>query len=144
MMNESWEITGLDDLERQLTALGGKDGLTALRRASRAAMKPVKEQMIANAPFDDDSQAEHMRDKISMTTKKTDKRKAGKNNALAVRVGPTKKHSQKAIAAEYGTENQEAIPFMRPALYDQRHRVVDGMRTKLAVEIERIVRKNAQ
>ena len=128
-MKVTWEVQGLQDLERQLTALGAEIGVKALRKAARAAMKPVKDQMVQTAPFDNNksdrvsSEAEkheiaartqHMRDKISITTKKLDK-KGGKHNALTVRVGPTKAHSRKAIAAEFGTKKQTAIPFYAPS-----------------------------
>lgn len=155
-MLDRFEVEGLDDLERQLTALGGKDGLTALRRSARAAMKPVKDQMEATAPFDEKktqapgadadkhelkARAEHMRDDIKMTSRRQDK-KGGHNNALSVRVGPHRAHTQKAAAAEYGTIKQDAEPFMRPSLYDNRHQVVHIMKDRLAAEIARITDKN--
>lgn len=153
-MNVSWEVQGLDELDKKLTQLGAEIGLKAFRKAARAAMKPVKEQMSQTAPFDEGkntstkdgaskqeiaAKTQHLRDKISITTKKLDK-KGGKKNALSVRVGPTKAHSQKAIAAEYGTQKQSATPFIRPALYDNRELVVNTMKTKLAAEIARLTR----
>ncbi|MCV6612442.1 MAG: HK97 gp10 family phage protein [Amphritea sp.] len=150
-MFERIEVEGLQDLERQLVALGAKDGLTALRRAGRAAMEPVKDQMERTAPFDerkdkraqsDDAPAEHLRDSIKITSKRQDKRKGGKNNAITVRVGPSKKHAAKALWSEYGTEKQPAKPFMRPALYDNRHTALSTFKNKLAFEIARIIRRN--
>ncbi len=148
-MEISWEISGLKELDKKLAALGADIGIKALRAASRAAMKPVKAQMVATAPFDENkstavkddaskgekaARSQHMRDKISITTKKLDK-KGGKTNALAVRVGPTKAHAQKAISAEFGNNHQSANPFMRPALFDNKELVVRTMKTRLAAEI---------
>lgn len=165
-MNVSWEVEGLDELDKKLTQLGAEIGIKALRKSARAAMKPVKEQMIQNAPFDEGKSTEtytgaskeevaarsqHLKDKIGITTKKLD-RKGGRTNALSVRVGPTKAHTQKAVAAEYGTSGkkhknkskghkQAAKPFMRPALYDNKELVVRTMKTVLALEISKLVAK---
>jgi len=157
-MEVTWKVEGLADLERQLTELGAEVGLKVLRTAARTAMKPVQSQMKRTAPFDEDksgapsaqagkgeiaARTQHMADKIGMTTKKLDK-KAGKTTALSVRVGPTKAHSQKAIAAEYGTEKQTAKPFMRNALFDNKELVVSTMKNKLAAEIRRVTQKRAR
>lgn len=126
-MIDKIEVQGLAELEKKLTMLGADMGWPVLRVACREAMKPVKQQMQQNAPFDEDPNREegpHMRDKVSMTTRKGGSR-SSKNTAAVTRVGPTKPHSQKAIAAEYGTEKQVAEPFMRPSLFDNRHTVVN-------------------
>ncbi|PSW53021.1 HK97-gp10 family putative phage morphogenesis protein [Photobacterium leiognathi] len=140
MANETWRVNGLKDLEKALTELGAATGVKVLRKAGRDAMSGVQMAMMMGAGVDPESEGEHMRDSIKITTKKMD-RKGGSNNAVAIRVGPTKKHSQKAIAQEYGTEKQTADPFMRPALYENRHRVVDDFTTNLTVAIAKAVRK---
>ncbi|CDL39794.1 hypothetical protein [Citrobacter freundii] len=58
------DVKGLDELERQLTALGEKVGTKVLRDAGREALKVVEEDMKQHAGFDDASSAEHMRDSI--------------------------------------------------------------------------------
>lgn len=126
MQIDRWEVSGLDELERKLTKLGAEMGWPVLRIACREAMKPVKQQMQQNAPFNEDPKREegpHMRDKISLTTRKKGSKRS-KNTAAVTRVGPTKQHSQKAIAAEYGTAKQSPTPFMRNSLFDNRHQVV--------------------
>lgn len=153
-MNVSWEVQGLKELDKQLANLGAKGGLKVLRKAARKGMGPVKNQMEDNAPFDSDKDAasssfgnkleaaarsEHLKDKIKMTSKKLDK-KGGSNNALTVRVGPTRAHAQKAIAAEYGTTKQQAEPFMRPALFDNKDQVIRTMKNVLVAEIQRAIR----
>ena len=144
MTQESWDVSGLKELEKALTEIGAKAGLATLRKASREAMSGVQMVMALGAGYDPaDVDGEHMRDSIKITTKKLDS-KGGGDNALATRVGPSKKHSQKAIAQEYGTANQAADPFMRPALFNNRHRVVSTFRTTLAVEINKAVRRLAQ
>ncbi|EOX4836919.1 HK97-gp10 family putative phage morphogenesis protein [Vibrio alginolyticus] len=145
MQLDSWSVSGLKELEKALTELGQKAGLKALRKASREAMGGVQLSMAMGAGYNSDSpDGEHMRDSIKISTKKLDSKHGGKNNALATRVGPSKKHSQKAIAQEYGTAKQAADPFMRPALYENRHRIVRTFRTVLATEIQKAIKKQAK
>ncbi|ELB2829359.1 hypothetical protein QNF05_002016 [Vibrio alginolyticus] len=145
MQLDSWSVSGLKELEKALTELGQKAGLKALRKASRQAMGGVQLSMAMGAGYNSDSpDGEHMRDSIKISTKKLDSKHGGKDNALATRVGPSKKHSQKAIAQEYGTAKQAADPFMRPALYENRHRIVRTFRTVLATEIQKAIKKQAK
>ncbi|WP_412497289.1 HK97-gp10 family putative phage morphogenesis protein [Vibrio fluvialis] len=143
-MIETFEVTGLKELEKALNEIGAQAGLTALRKAGRAAMGDVQLAMAMGAGFDAQTDGEHMRDSIKITTKKQDAKKGGADNAIAVRVGPAKKHSQKAIAQEYGTAKQAADPFMRVSLYQNRERVVNTFKTVLAAEIDKAIRKNAK
>ncbi|EOX3942285.1 HK97-gp10 family putative phage morphogenesis protein [Vibrio alginolyticus] len=145
MQLDSWSVSGLKELEKALTELGQKAGLKALRKASREAMGGVQLSMAMGAGYNSDSpDGEHMRDSIKISTKKLDSKHGGKDNALATRVGPSKKHSQKAIAQEYGTAKQAADPYMRPALYENRHRIVRTFRTVLATEIQKAIKKQAK
>ena len=108
------DVKGLDELERQLIALGEKVGTKVLRDAGREALKVVEDDMKQHAGFDDASSAEqHMRDssKIRSST-----RKGRGNTVVTLRVGPSKKHYMKALAQEFGTVKQVADPFIRPAL----------------------------
>ena len=144
-MIESWDVSGLQELEKALNDIGEKAGLRTLRKASREAMGGVQFAMAMDAGYDNESiDGEHMRDSIKITTKKLDSKHGGKDNALTTRVGPSKKHSQKAIAQEYGTKKQVADPFIRPALLENRHRVVSTFRTVLAIEIQKAIKKQAK
>lgn len=144
MNNENFDVQGLAELEKNLVKLGAEMGYPILRQASRAAMKPVKDQMKQTAPVNDDparKDGPHMRDKISMTVRKKGSR-SSKSTAATTQVGPTKVHSQKAIAAEYGTNGpngatkQVAKPFIRPALFDNRHKVVDTFKQVLGAKLK--------
>ncbi|HCE2429429.1 TPA: hypothetical protein NGU10_001477 [Vibrio parahaemolyticus] len=145
MQLDRWDVSGLKELEKALTDIGEKAGLRTLRKASRQAMSGVQLAMAMGAGYDAvGADGEHMRDSIKITTKKMDSKHGGKDNALATRVGPSKKHSQKAIAQEYGTVKQEPDPFMRPSLFENRHRVVNTFRTVLAIEIKKAIKKQAK
>ncbi len=89
------DVKGLDELERQLTALGEKVGMKVLRDAGREALKVVEEDMKQHAGFDDASSAEHMRDSIKI---RSSTRKGSGNTVVILRVGPSKKHYMKALA----------------------------------------------
>lgn len=144
MQIDRWEVSGLQELEKSLNDIGAKAGLRTLRKAGREAMSGVQFAMAMGAGYDNaTTEGEHMRDSIKITTKKMDSKRGGKDNAIAVRVGPSKAHSQKAIAQEYGTAKQLADPFMRPALHENRHRVVNTFRTVLASEIQKAIKKQA-
>ncbi len=107
------EVKGLDELERQLTALGEKVTTKVLRDAGREALKVVQEDMKQHAGFDETSTGEHMRDSIKI---RSSTRKARGNTVVTLRVGPSKKHHMKVLAQEVGTVKQVAAPFIRPAL----------------------------
>ncbi|EAN2908159.1 hypothetical protein EWG10_16765 [Salmonella enterica subsp. enterica serovar Napoli] len=107
------EVTGLDDLERQLMALGEKVGTKVLRDAGREALKVVEEDMKQHAGYDETSTAQHMRDSIKI---RNSNRKSRGSTVVTLRVGPSKQHYMKALAQELGTVKQVAEPFIRPAL----------------------------
>ncbi|EHF0063453.1 hypothetical protein IFY12_004299 [Salmonella enterica] len=107
------EVTGLDELERQLMALGEKVGTKVLRDAGREALKVVEEDMKQHAGYNETSTAQHMRDSIKI---RNSNRKSRGSTVVTLRVGPSKQHYMKALAQEFGTVKQVAEPFIRPAL----------------------------
>ena len=107
------EVKGMDELERQLTALGEKVATKVLRDAGREALKVVEEDMKQHAGFDETSTGQHMRDSIKI---RSSTRKAQVNSVVTLRVGPSKQHHMKALAQEFGTVKQVADPSIRPAL----------------------------
>lgn len=98
------EVKGLQELERQLLAMGDK-AVKVMRNAGREALAPVLEDMKAHAGFDDASAGEHMRDtiKIRSTSRMNDDKYL---TVITLRVGPSKKHHMKALAQEFGTINR--------------------------------------
>lgn len=139
-MDIKWDVQGLRELENAVKNLGVATGGKVMRKAGREAMAEVQFAMATGAGFNSGVSGEHMRETIKITTKMADA-KAGSDNAVAVRVGPTKKHSQKAIAQEYGTAKQQPDPFIRVSLEENRERVVDKFASGLAVEIEKAIKK---
>lgn len=129
------KVEGLKDLERALIALGEKVGTKVLRDAGKEALKPVLEDMKANAGFDSSSTDEHMRDSIKIRSTSNPKKTS---SVVSLSVGPSKKHRMKAIAQEVGTIKQSPKAFIRPALDYNKNKVL----RILAVEIKDGIEKN--
>jgi len=128
------EVTGLDELERQLIALGEKAGTKVLREAGRAALQVVEQDMKEHAGYDESAKGPHMRDSIKIRS--TTRTKV--NAVVVLRVGPSKQHYIKALAQEFGTVKQIPDPFIRPALDYNKSRVL----RILAVEIRDRIQNN--
>lgn len=128
------EVKGLQELERQLLAMGDK-AVKVMRNAGREALAPVLEDMKAHAGFDDASAGEHMRDTIkirSTSLMNNDKYLT----VITLRVGPSKKHHMKALAQEFGTIKQVAAPFIRPAMDYNKSRILRVLAVELRAGIE--------
>lgn len=128
------EVKGLQELERQLLAMGDK-AVKVMRNAGREALAPVLEDMKAHAGFDDASAGEHMRDtiKIRSTSRMHDEKYL---TVITLRVGPSKKHHMKALAQEFGTIKQVAAPFIRPAMDYNKSRILRVLAVELRAGIE--------
>lgn len=128
------EVKGLQELERQLLAMGDK-AVKVMRNAGREALAPVLEDMKAHAGFDDASVGEHMRDtiKIRSTSRMNDEKYL---TVITLRVGPSKKHHMKALAQEFGTIKQVAAPFIRPAMDYNKSRILRVLAVELRAGIE--------
>ena len=128
------EVKGMQELERQLLAMGDK-AVKVMRNAGRKALAPVLEDMKAHAGFDDASAGEHMRDtiKIRSTSRMNDDKYL---TVITLRVGPSKKHHMKALAQEFGTIKQVAAPFIRPAMDYNKSRILRVLAVELRTGIE--------
>lgn len=114
-MQISVEVTGLAELEKSLLGVGEELALNIIRDAGILALQPVVDDMIGGAGYDQTSTGEHMRDTIRIRSRS--RMKEGRYpTMMTFRVGPSGKHTIKAVAQEFGTVKQVAGPFMRPAL----------------------------
>lgn len=123
-------VTGMDELGRQLEALGRDVSTKILRDAGRAALEPVLEDMQQHAGYDDTASGPHMRDSISIRSTTRGR------SQVTLRVGPSKLHHMKALAQEFGTVKQVASPFIRPALDYNKTRVLRILAAELRYGIE--------
>ncbi|HEJ7903490.1 TPA: HK97 gp10 family phage protein [Serratia marcescens] len=123
-------VTGMDELGRQLEALGRDVSTKILRDAGRAALEPVLEDMQQHAGYDDTASGPHMRDSISIRSTTRGR------SQVTLRVGPSKLHHMKALAQEFGTVKQVASPFIRPALDYNKTRVLRILAANVRYGIE--------
>ncbi len=153
---QNFEVQGLAELELALLDLGAETGFKTLRAAGREAMKPVMEDMKANAKHDTGDLEESI--VISSTAMKRSQR------GVLIHVGPTRKRLtrrvngekqtrtfnrtfMKALAQEYGTHGkrkQKAEPFIRPALDKNVRKVLDIFKANLAKRIDRAAKRAAR
>jgi HK97 gp10 family phage protein len=108
-MLSSMQTDGLKELDKALAALGSAAGSKALVAALKDASEPVYSTMVADAPIDEGV----LQDSIKVRSKKS--KGAGSTSGIAT-VGTPKKVFHSAIAAEFGTKDQKAKPFIRLAL----------------------------
>jgi HK97 gp10 family phage protein len=151
-MAQSFEVSGLRELEQALLSLGAATAQKALMQAAKKAMKPVLAAAIDGANEDKGN----MRRTLAIRGRK------GKGSARAVNVmvgsfktSYTDKSSgtsvktklsrqhQKVIAQEYGTSDQAAKPFLRPALTKNTSAVLAAFKTELANSIDKAAKRAA-
>lgn len=129
------EVKGLQDLERQLAAMGEKIAVKVMATAGKEAMQIVSTDMQQHAGYDEKSPGPHMRDNIKTSSR--NRMKDGRFlTVVTIRVGPSKAHTQKALAQEFGTVKQVASPFMRPALDFNRSKILSILAVRLREGIE--------
>lgn len=129
-------ISGLDELERQLQAMGEDIALNVIRDAGKAAMLPVVDDMKRNAGYDPTNTGEHMRDTISVRSRS--RLKDGNwPTVMTFSAGPASAHTIKAVAQEYGTVKQAAEPFMRPALDNNIPKIINTLSEQIRQAINR-------
>lgn len=129
------EVKGLQELERQLAAMGDKIAVKVLASAGKEAMQIVSADMQQHAGYDAESTGPHMRDNIKTTSR--NRMKDGRYlTVVTIRVGPSKEHTMKALAQEFGTVKQVASPFMRPALDFNRSKILSILAVRLREGIE--------
>ncbi|WP_435954107.1 HK97-gp10 family putative phage morphogenesis protein [Dryocola sp. BD626] len=129
------EVKGLQDLERQLLALGEKVADKVLASAGKEAMEIVSEDMQQHAGYDESSKGVHMRDNIK-TTSRNRMKDSRWNTVVTIRVGLSREHTMKALAQEFGTVKQVPSPFMRPALDFNRAKILRVLAVRIRDGIE--------
>lgn len=139
-------VKGFESLDKDLVSLDVKTGLKFMRKAGKKAMKSTQTLMKAGANVSNgigglDAGLVHMRDDIKITTKAGSRR--SKSRVLVIEVGPTKKHSQKAIAQEFGTAKQKAEPFIRRAGIQSKGLQIRIIQAELKKDLNSVNRKRS-
>jgi HK97 gp10 family phage protein len=117
-------------IREKLKTLADKAGKTAVRQAARKAMKPVRDEVQANAPYDPTDDSIHVKANVALYTK-------WRGSTLYARVGirgGAKKNPETPWywrLHEFGTKHLPARPFMQPALENNAQDVLDAVADEL-------------
>ena len=128
------KMEGLADLERALMELPRATGKATLRRVLKKAADPVEAAMVAKAP----RLTGALKLSISSGTKLTKRqqrfaKKEGKSSS-EIYVGTA---DPAGVAQEFGTFDQNAQPFARPAWAETQNGALATIATELGNEIEK-------
>lgn len=138
------KLSGFDQLQKQLRALGQANGAKAMRSAAGFAMTPVVKQARANAPRGKEGHRIYTGDLVAPgflsrnIKKKTFKSKSGRYASATVGM------SAGAFYGEFferGTKYINKSPWLEPAFESKRREVLKRFSTKLAKNIEKARRK---
>jgi HK97 gp10 family phage protein len=146
MPNVTVKVEGLKDLERALGELGKAAGKAVLRRVAVKALKPFDEAWRRNAPRLTGALEESggIGTKLTRRQARMNKRREDKSS-VEVFSGP---NNPAAVPQEFGTVDQAAQPYMRPAWDSTQDEVLAIVSTELGGEIEktaqRLARKKAR
>lgn len=124
------ELTGMDELLKELNAIGERIATRAENKALREGAEILREEMGRRAPRSKLSK-EHLADNIVKSGVRT-----SKEGVKYVSVGPAKKFFY-GLFLELGTSKMSAKPFMTPALSENRKEIFSRMAQVLREEIEK-------
>ena len=108
------KVEGLAELDKAIAELKKATGKSAVRKALRESLEPLRAGIEATAPVDTGL----LEDGIIISARKksgrSKKAKAEGRNNVTLYVGPSSKVTVRAQMAEFGNANQPATPFIRP------------------------------
>lgn len=147
-------VDGFKELDAALQEMKTATARGTVRRAMMKAFQPMADEASRLAPDDPRTPAPD----LHRTIKVGDALKAGrsmfvkgfgfKDGQVTVWMGPTREGYPQAIMQEFGTVNQPAQPYMRPAWDGGKDALLDGLAKGMAAEItktaERAARKAAR
>lgn len=136
------KVEGLSGLEAALRELPTAAGKAVLRRAAVKALKPFDEAWRANAP----RLTGQLEESGGVGTKLTRRqarlnRKREDKDSVEVFAGP---NNPAAVPQEFGTVDQRAQPFMRPAWDATKGEVLANVAEGLGAEIDKTAQRLAR
>lgn len=146
MARATVRVDGLRDLEKALLELPRATGKAVLRRTAIKALKPFDDAWRRNAPRLTGALEESGGVGTKLTRRQARlNRKREDKSSVEVFAGP---NDPAAIPDEFGTVDQKATPFVRPAWDSTKDEVLGIVKEQLATEItaaaKRIARKAAR
>lgn len=166
----SVRVEGLKELEKTLATLSKGIARNALRKAMAKAGEPIRDKAQSLAPRDtgeletsieistkvkntvgNAEYAAAMRAGLGVQAARSalrDARRTTKGSFAEVYVGPSqadnKKDAIKRIVQEFGSVNQPAQPYMRPAWASEQDNALEIAKRELAVEVNKAAQRAAK
>ena len=140
-MRTTYKIEGLAQLDEALGDLRKATAKAVLRRVGKAALEPMADAAERLAPV----LTGQLRDSIT-TGQKLAKRQASlakkdpPEDFITVFMGP---NNPAAVPQEFGTFDQKAQPFMRPAFEAEAEATIMRVRDLMGPEIDKTVKRAA-
>lgn len=145
-MTQVFKLEGAKELARALEELPKATARNVLKRVLTKAGKPVEAAMIAGAPRDTGFTAGSIG--VSARLNPAQRREAKKEGKFFAEVYVGSTRGSAAVFQEFGTVDQPAHPYMRPAWDANKEGVLRVVETELGGEISkaaaRLARKAAK
>jgi HK97 gp10 family phage protein len=144
LVRQIFKIEGLKELDEALSELPKATARNVLLRTLKEQGQPIADAGEANAPRLSGQLAESYT--VGTKLSRAQKSKLKKESMVEVYIGPTP--HPKSIQTEFGNAHQAPHPHLRPAWDGNVMRVLEGIKTSLAEQIEkaraRLARKAAR
>ncbi len=127
------ELTSMDDLLAQLSAIGERVATRAENKALREGAEVLRREVSTRAP--QPPSARYATGKLAENIVKTGV-KTSRGGIKYVEVGPSEDVFY-GLFLEFGTSKMRAQPFIAPALEEKRSEIFDTMAGVLRKEIEK-------
>jgi len=126
------KLSGFEELEQTLRDGTKKMAVKFLRGAEKSAGKIWQEAIANRAPVDTGHLAESIKIKTEV--------KSGDNGSMTMKVGPDQSAFY-GVFQEFGTKDQPARPFMRPAFEETKDEVLEALVTECKNRLEDLKKK---
>jgi HK97 gp10 family phage protein len=136
----TFKMEGLSELLEGLQELTKATATNVQKRVLKDAAVPFEQTAKAKAP----RRTGHLAESIDISTKLSPRQKSDlqKESKIEIYVGP--RSMARAIVQEFGSVNQSAQPYMRPAWDANKKSAIDGITKALADEIEKARQRAAR
>lgn len=144
------QVHGLKELDRALQEMKTATSRGVVRRGLMKAMAPMAAAASGLAPDDPTTPAPDLHRSIRVG----DALKAGRgvlvrgfgfnDGQVTIWMGPTRGGYPQAVMQEFGTHNQPAQPYMRPAWDSGKERLLQDVASGLSVEVRKAAERAAR
>ena len=138
-MRTTIKLEGLKGVEDALMKVKGSTAKSKARRVLKQAGEPVARQMRANVSVDEGDLRESIDVSSVLTRSQRRMQKKGSFADVEMHIGPS--GLVQGITEEFGTINQAADPFARPAWYGMETKTLDLIGALLWVEVSKKARR---